>query len=127
MIIRDFNVEANNPMSFFSDTYNLKSFIKEPTPYNHPNKPSCIDFMLTSKQQSFKDSDVIKTGLSDFHWIAVTVMKAAFQKLQPRVANYRDYKYFENGRFRAHLFPELSKANLENNKERLFHIFFTCF
>ena len=83
--------------------------------------------MLTSKQQSFKDSDVIKTGLSDFHGIAVTVMKAAFQKLQPRVVNYRDYKYFENGRFRADLLPELRKTNIEKNKEQLFHIFFTSF
>ena len=44
MIKGDFNVEANNSaMSGFSDTYNLKNLIKEPTSYKNPNKTSCID------------------------------------------------------------------------------------
>ena len=43
MIIGDFNVEANgSTMSVFSDTYNLKNIIKEPTCYKNPNKPWCI-------------------------------------------------------------------------------------
>ena len=45
------------------------------------------------------------------------VMKATFEKLQPRVVNYRDYKSFENCRFRAGLLSELSKANIEENEE----------
>ena len=49
----------------------------------------------------------------------VMVMKATFEKLQPRVVNYRDYKYFENCRFRADLLSELSKANIEENEEGL--------
>ena len=69
--------------------------------------------MLTNKPRSFKHSCVIETGLSDFHRMTVTVMKATFEKLQPRVVNYRDYKYFENCRFRADLLSELSKANIE--------------
>ena len=114
MIIGDFNVEANNStMSVFSDTYNLKNLIKEPTCYKNPNKPSCIDLMLTNKPRSFKHSCVIKTGLSDFHRMIVTVMKATFEKLQPRVVNYRDCMYFEDCRFRADLLSELSKANVE--------------
>ena len=44
-------------------------------------------------------------------------MKATFEKLQPRVVNYRDYKYFENCRFRADLLFELSKENIEENEE----------
>ena len=75
--------------------------------------------MLTNKPRSFKHSRVIKTGLSDFHRMTVTVMKATFEKLQPRVVNYRDYKYFENCRFRADLLSELSKANIEENEEGL--------
>ena len=114
MIIGDFNVEANNSaMSVFSDTYNLKNLIKEPTCYKNPNKPSCIDLMLTNKPRSFKHSCVIKTGLSDFHRMIVTVMKATFEKLQPRVVNYRDCMYFEDCRFWADLLSELSKANVE--------------
>ena len=127
MVIGDFNVEANNSaMSVFSDTYNLKNLIKVPTCYKNPNKPSCIDLMLRSKPRSFKHSCVIKTGLSDFHRMTITVMKATFEKLQPRLVNYRDYKYFENCRFRADLLSELSKENIEENEEGLSDFLDTC-
>ena len=120
MIIGDPNVEANNSaMSIFCDTYNLKNLIKEPTCYKSPNKPSCFYLTLTNKPRNFKHSCVIETGLSDFHRMTVTVMKATFEKLQPRVVNYRDYKYFENYRFRADLLSELSQANIEENEEGL--------
>ena len=58
--------------------------------------------------------------------MTVTVMKATFEKLQPRVVNYRDYKYFENYRFRADLLSELSKANIEENEEGLSDFLSTC-
>ena len=118
MIKGYFNLEANSiTMSVFSDTYNLKNLIKEPTCYKSPNKPSCIDLMLPNKPRSFRYSCVIETGLYDFDRMTVTVMKATFEKLQPRVVNYRDYKYFENFRFRADLLFELSKENIEENEE----------
>ena len=82
--------------------------------------------MLTNKPRSFKHSCVIETGLSDFHRMTVTVMKATFEKLQPRVVNYRDYKYFENCRFRADLLSELSKENIEENEEGLSDFLDTC-
>ena len=125
MIIGYFNVEANNS-AIFCDTYNLKNVIKEPTCYKNPNKSSCIDLMLTNKPRSFKHSFVIETGLSDFHRMTVTVMKATFEKLQPRVVNYRGYKYFDNYRFRADLLSELSKANIEENEEGLSDFLSTC-
>ena len=121
------NMEANNSaMSIFCDTYNLKILIKEPTCFKNPNKPSWIDLMLTNKPRSFKHSCVIETGLSDSHRMTVTVMKATFEKLQPRVVNYPDYKYFENCRFRTDLLSELSKANIEENEEGLSDFLSTC-
>ena len=53
-------------------------------------------------------------------------MKVTFTKLQPRAVNYRDYKYFENYRFRAELLSELSKANIEENEEGLNDFLNTC-
>ena len=50
MIIRDFNVEAMPVLQryvSFSDSYSVKNLIKEPTCYKNPNKPFCIDLMLT--------------------------------------------------------------------------------
>ena len=79
IILGDFNVEANDSaVSVFSDTYDLKSLIKEPTYYKNPNKPSCIDLILTNKLQNFQHSCVIETGLSDFHKMGFTVMKTFF-------------------------------------------------
>ena len=75
--------------------------------------------MLTNKRQSFKHSCAIETGLSDFHRMTVKVIKATFEQRQPRVVSYRDYKYFENSRFRADLLSKLSKVNIEENKEAL--------
>ena len=84
MIIGDFNVEANkSAMSVFSDTYDLKSLIKEPTCYKNPSKPSCINRMLINKPWIFIHSCVIETGLSDFHRMTITVMKDLW-----RVTNY---------------------------------------
>ena len=95
-IIIDFSVEANDSaISVFSDTYDLKNLIKEPTRYKNPNKPSCIDLILRKKLQSFQHSSVMETGLSDFHKMTVTVMKTFFEKLQPKLVNYKEYKYFE--------------------------------
>ena len=74
--------------------------------------------MLANKPRSFKHSCVIETGLSDFHRKTVTVMKPTFEKLQPRVVNYRDYKYLKNCRFRVDLLSELSKANIEKTMKQ---------
>ena len=75
-------MKANDSaVSVFSDTYDLKSLIKESTCYKNPNKPSCIDLVLTNKPRSFQHSCVIETGLSDFQKMTVTVMKTFFEKL----------------------------------------------
>ena len=127
MVTGDFDVGANNSaMSVFSDSYYLKNFMKESTCYKNPNISSCINLMLTNKARSFKHSCVIQTGLSDFHKMVVTVKKATFKNLQPRIVSYRDYKYFENCRLRADLLSELSKANIEENEEGLSDFLDTC-
>ena len=56
--------------------------------------------------------------MSDFHKMTVIVLKTFFEKLQPRVVNYRDYKYFEYDRFRTDLFSEFDKANIEEEQKK---------
>ena len=107
-------MEANDSAM---SVYNLINLIKEPAFHKKPSKPSCIDLILTNKPQRFKYSCVIKAGLSNFHRMTIMIMKATFEKLQPRVVNYTDYKSFENCRFRAGLLSELRKANIEENEE----------
>ena len=68
--------------------------------------------MLAKKPKSFKHSCVIKAYLFNFHGMTVTVMKAIFKKSQAEVVNYRDYKHFENHRFKDDLLSE----NIENEE-----------
>ena len=57
--------------------------------------------MLTNKHRSFHNSCVIETGLSDFHKMAVSILKSYFEKAEHEVIFYRDYKKFSNDRFRS--------------------------
>ena len=53
-------------------------------------------------------------------------IKATFEKLQPRVVNYKDWKCFENDRFGADVLSELSTTNTEKNEEGLSDFLNTC-
>ena len=77
-------------MKSFCKWYRLKSLIKDPTCFKKAESPSCIDLILTNNPYSFQISWVIETGLSDFHEMIVSVMKTTFQKLKPRIVQYRD-------------------------------------
>ena len=107
IVTGDFNIEADSKeMSSFYDTFDLTIFIKQPRCYKNPDNPSCIDLILT-------DPSVFKTGLFDFHRMILIVTKMTFQKLKPRVMNYRDYKHFNNERFRDDLLSGISNSYLE--------------
>ena len=97
-------------MSGSCNTFGLKSL------YKNPENPSSIYLILTNNLRSFQNSCVIETGLSDFHRMVVTVMKTSFERLKPRVINYRYYKSFEKKLFREEL-HELSNATLEENTD----------
>ena len=83
----------------------------------NPENPTCIDLILTNHPLSFQNSCVLETGLSDFHKMTVTIMKASFQRLQPRIINYRDYRRFQNDVFREELLSELLNVSIGENEE----------
>ena len=105
---------------------NLTSLIKEPTCYKNPDNPSCIDLTLTNKPFSCQNSCVAETGLSDFHRMKLTVTKMTCQKLKLRVINYRNYKHFNNGRFRDDLLFEISNSQLEFDNNSFDEFFNMC-
>ena len=116
ILVGDFNVDVNDPiMGFFCESYNFKSLIKDPTCFKNPENPSCIDLILTNSPYSFQNSCVIETGLSDFHKMTVSVMKTTFQKLKPKIVNYRDYSGFSNDDFRKNLLHNLSLEIINTN------------
>ena len=66
----------------------------------------------------------METILFDFHRMTVTVMKASFGKLKPKVINYRHYKHFCNESYRNELVTEFSKQNFEtkNSTEKFLEL-----
>ena len=118
IILGDFNVSIDNSyMAGFCDTDDLRSLIMEPKCYKNPENPTCIDLILTNHPLSFQNSCVLETGLSDFHKMSVTIMKASFQRLQSRIINYRDYRRFQNDVFREELLSELLDVSIGENGE----------
>ena len=80
IIMRDFNTEpTESAMGEFMNIHNLKNLIKGPTCYKNPDKPLCIDLILTNKSRSFHSSHITETGISDFHKMTESVMKIYFK------------------------------------------------
>ena len=127
IIVRDLNnTEVTQTcMKVFCDSHEFKNLSKDATCYKNPENPSCIELILTNNPNSFENSGVIETGLSDFHNMMVTVMKTTFEKLKPNIKHYRDYRKFSNEKFRENLISRLSTENLRvdcNGMEKFLQI-----
>ena len=104
----------------FCQTYNLGNIINKPTCFKNTKNPSRIELVLTNKPESFLKAKTVETGLSDFHKIVVSVLKTSFKKQRPNIVTYRDYKRFDNEKFRNSLITyfstgKFSFANLRQN------------
>ena len=115
ILLGHFNSEmSEDTMKIFCSSYNLKNLINEPTCFKKMDNPSCIDLVLTNRSPSFQKSSVIKTGLSDFHRLTMTIMNTNFQKQTPKILSYRNYKNFENECFKNELLHELNKYDIHS-------------
>ena len=59
--------------------------------------------MPTNKQERFLKTETVETGLSEFHKMVVSVFKRSLKKQKPKIITYRDYKRFDNEKFRESL------------------------
>ena len=66
-------------------------------------------FVPKKCSRSFQDTQVIETGLSDFHKMNLTVLKMLFPKEKHETIFYRNYKSFDNLKFKEALNRELIK------------------
>ena len=98
----------------FLNLYNLINLVKQNTCFKNPDKPTCIDLILTNCPRSFQNTDTFETGLSDFHKLTFTVLKQHFPKQKPRVVIHRQYKNFRNDYFRIELENALLKYDFNN-------------
>ena len=71
-------------------------------------------FFSNKLLHSFQDTQVIETGLSDFHKMNITVLKMFFSKQKHETVFFRNYKKFDNSAFREALNRELLKYDLSN-------------
>ena len=56
--------------------------------------------------------------------LTVAEFKMSFQKLQPKIINYRDYKNFHNEKFRSDIWKMNSNiTDLEGFMKTVFHVF----
>ena len=113
-MIYDDSVSSETALRNFCDLYQLKNLVREPTCFKNPDNPSCIDLFLTNCSRSFQDTQVIETGLSDFHKMNLTVLKMFFTKQKHETIFYRNYKKFDNLKFKEALNRELMKHDLNN-------------
>ena len=95
ILMGDFNVEPNDAnMKNVCQIYGCKNIVKDKTCFKNPINPTCIDLIITYVPKSFQEWAVIKTGLSDFHKMGLTVMKVFCNKQKPKIIQYRKYKGF---------------------------------
>ena len=79
LLIGGFNSEMEKEkMKDFCDIYNLQNLINEPTCFKSVHNPTSIDVILTNKRESFENSFVLETGLSDHHKMVITVLKLIY-------------------------------------------------
>ena len=112
MLAGDFNAQIGEKrFDDFVFQHELRSVNDKPTYYKNPDKPSCIDFILTNGPLSFHKSDCLFTGWSDCHKLVLSVFKTTFSKSKPKEITYRNFKKFNeenfNQEFRVRLSTEL--------------------
>ena len=64
--------------------------------------------MLTNKQERFIKAEIFETGQCDFHKMMFFVFKTSFKNQKPKIVTYRDYKRFDNEKFRESLITYFS-------------------
>ena len=81
LVLGDFNIESTEqPMKDFRLIYDCKNIIRIKTCHNNPGTQKSIDLKMTNTPKSFQNSQEIKTGISNFHKMCLTVLKVFYTK-----------------------------------------------
>ena len=100
ILIGVFNAEiSDSHMDSFCAIYHLKSLIKEITCCKNPDKPTCIDLILTNSSRQFQATLTLDTALSDFNKMTMAAFKPEFPYQKTKMISYRNYKHFNKNNF----------------------------
>ena len=99
----------------FCQIYGCKNLIKDNTCFKNPEKPSCIDLIITNIPKCFQNSVTLETALSDFHKMTLTAMKVFYKRSKANHNTYCNYKHFSNEVFMADVQNRISQVTSENN------------
>ena len=114
-LIGDFNAEDTEPWFLqFLFEYDAKNIVSEKPCFKSKDNPSCIDLFNTNSPNSFQNTSTITAGVSDFHKMVITVSKATFTKSKPKVIIYRDFKLFNEEKFKTDLKNSLRITNISS-------------
>ena len=95
-----------NKLLHFCDVYNLSNLIKGKTCFTKNHKSS-IDVILTNRPRYFQHTVYFESGLSYYHLMISTSLKAHLIGLKPKIVTYRSYNNFNELNFLA----DVQKAN----------------
>jgi hypothetical protein len=132
IIIGDINIDTLNKDSYgynlyesFLDTFNFKNLIKDTTCHTKTASTS-LDVLLTNRSSCCFHTIVLETGISDVHSLVGTTLKASYNRVDPTVIKYRDYKNFNEISFLNELaaFKEDKEINDPNIAYEKFLTFF---
>ena len=108
----------------FCDLNDLINLVNLPTCYKDFDNPTSTYLIPTNHPSYFQHKTVLETGLSDFHLLTITESKTRFQKREPQIIKYRDYKSFGNNKFRSEILKsKFNGTDLRTFKETVFNIF----
>ena len=75
---------GQNKLSEFCDIFGLENLIQGSTCVTVRHEPTSIDVIVTNKKRCFKNSDTVATwtGVSDYHKMILTTMRANYKRLR---------------------------------------------
>ena len=106
-MIGDFNAQIRET--------HLDTFLYQHELANINKESTCrIDFILSNKPKSFVKTNIVFTGLSDFHKLVLSVFKTTFPKSKPKEIAYRNFKNFSEENFNQELRINLGERCVKN-------------
>ena len=80
-LMGDFNSRmSETSMNSFWNSYNLQCLVQEPTRYKNTERSSSIDLFLSNCANHVLKTEILETGLSDFHKLIITATTLKFEK-----------------------------------------------